>query len=519
MASKMPYFSDSDSDPEEISLPSLDSLKPITHAKEPPSFDANVTILQWIKDCCSPTMRASSFTLKIPAWVAILTSLRLCSYLEVFDPLHILLEATVVSISGMFFVWKNFEFYYSENPKRRALTSLQQRGVFGSLPTATELVLTAVTLVAVVVEPLKLLPTGVVLVVGDVVISGFFTWMIHRSPTGPIRAGSAELNEHTATSSASNGLQKEETEDRETYAMQLPFPGPTDRGELTTSRLAANTSQRSVLTANLSKVLDAARHASVEGVLDEAVSIFYSSPQVQSILAMMLDPASSECLFFSAPRMDRGIVPILCHFGRNLSAAGEKGALAGAAKMLQSEQESTVMAGNMLRLVRHLRTEATHRRLLSSSKQALDGRNPSAARQGELGHRAAVSGSSFKNYAQLTFEWDLIHCVHRRYEGRLCSIMAGATLVGHSGTHLSPSRSLSIIRELCWVPRHLISVVRHNSFSISDDTKSFVELQIGETWNWWPLAPASRRLRTGYHRLGWKLVCDPAMILYSCCRC
>jgi hypothetical protein len=33
--------------------------------------------------------------------------------------------------------------------------------------------------------------------------------------------------------------------------------------------------------------------------------------------------------------------------------------------------------------------------------------------------------------------------------------------------------------------------------------KAFIEKHMGESWNWWPLAPRLYQLRPGYFRLQW----------------
>lgn len=501
-----------DSDSTKAPILSLDPLTPATHTKKPSDVDDRVRRLQWFKDYGWPTTPSDFFALNVSVWVVTLTSLRLCGYLEMFDTLHLLLEATLVCILGMFFVWKNFGFYQSTSIWRNSLKQSQQSGAYDSIPTAAELVLTALTFCPVVIEPLRLLPAGVPLVLGDAMISGFLAWMVDRSTTCPICAGSAEVNEDTASSSSPKGVQWEETRARRISAVPSSSAGSTEAGKLTSPRLAADTSQTSAATAIPSGIPNAARRDLVETMVDEAISVLLSRPQAQSILIMILDPRRSEPLGF-----DDEITPILRDFGRNLAAEREKKALTGAATILPRRQGLVAIAAEMLKGVRHLRSEASGGYLFSSWEDDLSGRKMSTGAQIELSHRAAVSQSSVKSYAQFTFELDLLLCAHRFYGDRLYSIMAGAKLVGHTGTDLSPSNYVSVVQELSWVPSHLVSIVKKTSFSRNDVIKSFVESQMGETWNWWPLAPASCRLRPGYHRLLWESVCAPATVLCSCC--
>lgn len=477
-------FHNYDPDSTKTSLHKLRPLTPNIYTKSLSILDGDVGLSELFKDHCLPIIYATLFALNISVWVTTLATLRLCAYFDVLSPLHIVLQTWVVLVSGIFLVWKNVELYYGTHPRRETFKQLQQGGVFDSTPTATELLLTTITLLSIVVEPLQSLPTGFVLILGDVLISGFLAWMIYRPRTGPIRAGPAEVNEDTATFSSSKGVQWEATRARRISAVPSSSAVSTESGKLTTQELATSTSQTSAATAVRSEFLNAARRDSVEAMVDEAIS---SSRQAQSILITMLDPRNSEPL-----GLDDKVTPILRDFGRNLAAEGEEKALAGASGSLQGAQGSIVIAKVMLKHVRHLRSRAS-------------------------GGYPRPSKSSVKSYAQLTFEWDLLHCAHKLYEDRLCVTMAGATLIGQTGTNLTPSNIVSMVRELSWVPPYLISLVRDAEFSKSDVIKCFVESQIGETWNWWPFAPASCQLRPGYHRLLWESVCAPATVLCSCC--
>lgn len=247
----------------------------------------------------------------------------------------------------------------------------------------------------------------------------------------------------------------------------------------------------------------------VNPTFNKAVFISFCSPLVLSILNTMLNPRNYDVLC-----LDDELARILRDFGKNLAAEEALGEAAGA---LQSWEGSVVAVSDILDLVRYLHSVVSGERRRSHLEENLAERALSTGAQCQLGEWTAAFASTFKRSdAQLTFECDLLHCAHDFYANRLRSVLAGATLVGQSGADLSPSQSLSVIREFSWTPHYWIGVMKSTRFSRSDTVKSFVESHLGETWNWWPLAPASHRLRAGYYRLQWKSVCAPEMVMHPC---
>jgi len=247
---------------------------------------------------------------------------------------------------------------------------------------------------------------------------------------------------------------------------------------------------------------DESVHFAVRGI----GSILLSSPQVPSILMSCLE------------RLDfcEGMARILVDLGKNLAAEEEQGPLADLAAISQSEHGLKKTIDEISWRTVDFALEASSRDLLSGLEHAFNERAPPSRGQIERGRGAVVPNSSVKSEARLTFEWDLLQYAQSPYEHRLRSIMAGATLVDQSGADLSPSKALSTIREISWVSLPLFRVFRKTRSSISDKVKTFVESQMGETWNWWPLAPASCRLRAGYYRLQWKSVCASAELCFWC---
>jgi hypothetical protein len=113
-----------------------------------------------------------------------------------------------------------------------------------------------------------------------------------------------------------------------------------------------------------------------------------------------------------------------------------------------------------------------------------------------------------------TFKEDLFIFVHKPYQRRVLSAFGGG-LVGSNGESLDQDAISCVTREISWVPTRLLAFSYDTSLSYSDGIKAFVEDHMGETWNWWPLAPRLRHLRAGYFRLSWKSVCIPELFLAS----
>lgn len=101
------------------------------------------------------------------------------------------------------------------------------------------------------------------------------------------------------------------------------------------------------------------------------------------------------------------------------------------------------------------------------------------------------------------FKADLMNLAHDPYEQRIRSAL-GDTIFSEKGHRLaSPEQT---IRELSWVPPHLLSFSFHQPIGVIDRLKGFVEDSMNEAWNWWLLAPRLHKLRADYCRLRWQLV-------------
>jgi hypothetical protein len=102
------------------------------------------------------------------------------------------------------------------------------------------------------------------------------------------------------------------------------------------------------------------------------------------------------------------------------------------------------------------------------------------------------------------FRAGLLDYVHEPYEKRILLAIGGE--VKQSGVHLEQDSIHCMARELSWVPVQSLTYLSDTDVSYAGAAKAFVEDRLGESWNWWPLAPRIHRLRSGYCRIQWRSV-------------
>jgi hypothetical protein len=120
----------------------------------------------------------------------------------------------------------------------------------------------------------------------------------------------------------------------------------------------------------------------------------------------------------------------------------------------------------------------------------------------------------YHSEAYSTFKANLLDFVHRPYEKRIQSAI-GSDLVGPAGIRLGKDIIHCMAQEISWVPMHALLFSQDVGMPYGDTMKAFVEDHLGESWNWWPLAPRIHGLRPGYCRLQWKSVSSPRAILQA----
>jgi hypothetical protein len=107
----------------------------------------------------------------------------------------------------------------------------------------------------------------------------------------------------------------------------------------------------------------------------------------------------------------------------------------------------------------------------------------------------------------------LLDYVHEPYEKRI--LLAIGDEAEQSGVHLEQDSIHCMARDISWVPVQSFAYLSDTDLSCADGAKAFVEDRLGESWNWWPLAPRIHRLRSGYCRIQWKSVCISPPNLFS----
>jgi hypothetical protein len=105
------------------------------------------------------------------------------------------------------------------------------------------------------------------------------------------------------------------------------------------------------------------------------------------------------------------------------------------------------------------------------------------------------------------FRAGLLDCVHEPYGKRILLAIGGE--VEQSGVHLEQDSIHHVAREISWVPVQSFTYPSDTDLSCAGAAKAFIEDRLGESWNWWPLAPRIHRPRSGYCRIQWKSVCIP----------
>lgn len=119
--------------------------------------------------------------------------------------------------------------------------------------------------------------------------------------------------------------------------------------------------------------------------------------------------------------------------------------------------------------------------------------------------RPDIRGLLFSSKAYHTFKADVLGFTQEAYGERLLSTVGG-NLIGSNGENLTSDAIYHMAGEISWVPTRLFEFSHDTGSSLSDSFKALVEQSMGETWNWWPLAPRVHLLAPGYFRLKWKSV-------------
>jgi hypothetical protein len=119
----------------------------------------------------------------------------------------------------------------------------------------------------------------------------------------------------------------------------------------------------------------------------------------------------------------------------------------------------------------------------------------------------------YNSEAYNTSGTELFNVAHELYEKRIRSAIGGD--LEQAGVRLEKDVTRYTGREISWVPVHYLTFSDDASLSYADTMKAVIEERMGESWNWWPLAPRLHQLRPGYCRLQWKSVCGSSSFFSS----
>ena len=105
--------------------------------------------------------------------------------------------------------------------------------------------------------------------------------------------------------------------------------------------------------------------------------------------------------------------------------------------------------------------------------------------------------------AYMQFKRTLLNFVHKPYERRIMTALDSNPdrTAWHGRDYLA-----RVAREISWVPRDLLCFSQHQSLTMADQFKGFVEDFMGERWNWSPFAARRYPLQADCCRLSWKSV-------------
>lgn len=98
--------------------------------------------------------------------------------------------------------------------------------------------------------------------------------------------------------------------------------------------------------------------------------------------------------------------------------------------------------------------------------------------------------------------------LHKLYEGRIRNALGDSVFSTESGVCLDQTRIKALAQDISWLPICLARFAQRDACTIGDLFKNWVEHQLGETWDWWPLRQAKRPLCSGYSRVSWPSVRD-----------
>jgi hypothetical protein len=131
----------------------------------------------------------------------------------------------------------------------------------------------------------------------------------------------------------------------------------------------------------------------------------------------------------------------------------------------------------------------------------------------QMPHGSDLREFLYNSEAYNTSRTELFDVAHELYEKRILSAI-GRDLE-QAGVRLEKDVTHYTGQEISWVPVHYLTFSDDASLSYADTMKAAIEERMGESWNWWPLAPRLHQLRPGYCRLQWKSVCGSSSFLSS----
>jgi hypothetical protein len=248
-------------------------------------------------------------------------------------------------------------------------------------------------------------------------------------------------------------------------------------------------------------------------LIDNITKSLFCTEELKPVL-----DAACEDVQIGVQRLQKNARRLIQHFGKDLRSEVSDKIQLDVARAMKTPKLSSYAAQSVMR---HMGVTAPNsasvpptqndpdndmeRNSSDDSSDALDDDDEKELWSTEYRH---IHDFLYHSEAYIIFRAGLLDFVHKPYEKRILSAI-GSDLVGSAGSPLGEDIIRCMAQEVSWVPEQALTFSRDVNVSFGDTMKAFVEDRLGESWNWWPLAPRMHGLRLGYCRLQWKSVSSP----------
>ena len=224
--------------------------------------------------------------------------------------------------------------------------------------------------------------------------------------------------------------------------------------------------------------------------------------------------AAIQDIAIGSDRLQRNVRRIISRYGKALKSETSMGNDCVAARLLESRS----VAGRAARQIVSQSGSASLKSLNMSLSQGQNYQSDASEDSFDEEETEPVPGKDelraikellLNSQAYTQFKAELLDFVHSPYEKR---IRRSIECVSDTEGGLSRTESEVLCREITWVPTNLFQFCMHENLGISNYLKAWIEDEVGETWDWWPLQERKHPVQVGYLRVKWQTVS-----YYVCC--